>query len=144
MPRLLFTPGPADGLDPIGPADLCRVCVRQSERRPLAVPTGASLRHTARISVAEMPAGRNHPGPGFLAAPRLAAVILPEHNRKHLRSFDPVERPAQRELRRRTVNSWVFAGEDARLRLAIAVLVEIETKWISDTLACFRRENQDA
>ena len=74
----------------------------------------------------------------------LAVFTLPEHHRKRLRTSNPIERPVQQELKRRTVKIRIFPSEDALLRLVSAVLVEIDEKWASDTKAYIKWECQDA
>lgn len=74
----------------------------------------------------------------------LAVFTLPEHHRKRLRTSNPIERSVQQELKRRTVKIRVFPSEDALLRLASAVLVEIDEKWASDSKAYIKWECQDA
>lgn len=74
----------------------------------------------------------------------LAVLSLPEHNRRRMRTSNPMERSVQQELKRRTVRVRVFPGEDALLRLVSAVLVEIDEKWASDTKTCIKWECQDA
>lgn len=74
----------------------------------------------------------------------LAVFVLPEHHRRRLRTSNPMERAVQQELKRRTAKVRVFPNEDSLLRLASAVLVEIDEKWASDTKAYIKWECQDA
>lgn len=79
------------------------------------------------------------------AAPKLAAwleenvpesltvLMLPDHHRKMLRTTNGIERPIQQELKRRTRNVRVFPNTDALLRLASAILVEIDDQWSTAT-----------
>jgi transposase-like protein len=61
----------------------------------------------------------------------LAAFTLPEHHRKRMRTANPIERAVQQELKRRTVKVRVFPSRDALLRLASAVLAEIDDEWLA-------------
>jgi len=74
----------------------------------------------------------------------LAVCTLPEHHRKRLRTSNLIERSVQQKLKRRTVKIRVFPSEDALLRLASAVLFEIDEKWASDTKVYIKWECQDA
>lgn len=74
----------------------------------------------------------------------LAVFTLPEHHRRRLRTSNPMERAVQQELKRRTAKVRVFPSEDSLLRLASAILVEIDEKWASDTKAYIKWERQDA
>ena len=51
-----------------------------------------------------------------------------------------MERGIQQELKRRTVKIRVFPGEASLLRLASAVLVEIDEKWASENKAYIKWE----
>jgi len=73
----------------------------------------------------------------------LAVFTLPEDHRRRLRTSNPIERSIQQELKRRTVKIRVFPSEDALLRLATAILVEIDEKWASDTKAYIKWECQN-
>ena len=55
-----------------------------------------------------------------------------------------MERVVQQELKRRTAKVRVFPSEDALLRLASAILVEIDEQWASDTKAYIKWECRDA
>jgi transposase-like protein len=74
----------------------------------------------------------------------LAVFTLPEHHRKRVRTSNPIERSVQHKLKRRSVRVRVFPGEDALLRLASAVLVEIDKKWASETKPCIKWACRDA
>lgn len=54
---------------------------------------------------------------------------LPKHHQKKLRTTNGIERPIQQELKRRTRNIRVFPNADALLRLASAILVDIDDEW---------------
>lgn len=73
----------------------------------------------------------------------LAVFTLPEHHRRRLRTSNPIERSIQQELKRRTAKVRVFPSEDALLRLATAILVEIDEKWASETTAYIKWEYQN-
>jgi len=73
----------------------------------------------------------------------LAVFTLPEDHRRRLRTSNPIERSIQQELKRRTVKVRVFPSEDALLRLATAILVEIDEKWASETKAYIKWECQN-
>jgi transposase-like protein len=89
------------------------------------------------------------------AAPKLAAWLednipeglavfeLPEHHRRRMRTSNPVERGIQQELKRRTVKIRVFPGETSLLRLASAVIVEIDEKRASENKAYIKWECQN-
>jgi transposase-like protein len=89
------------------------------------------------------------------AAPKLAAWLednipeglavfeLPEHHRRRMRTSNPMERGIQQELKRRTIKIRVFPGETSLLRLASAVLVEIDEKWASENKAYIKWECQN-
>jgi Transposase, Mutator family len=74
----------------------------------------------------------------------LTVFALPEHHHRRMRTYNPMERAVQQELKRRTVKVRVFPGEDALERLVSAILVEIDEKWASDTKAYIKWECQDA
>ena len=59
----------------------------------------------------------------------LTVFNLPREHRKKLRTTNGIERPIQQELKRRTRNVRVFPNPDSLLRLASAVLVEIDDQW---------------
>jgi transposase-like protein len=73
----------------------------------------------------------------------LAVFALPEHHRRRMRTSTPMERGIQQELKRRTVKIRVFPGEASLLRLASAVLVEIDEKWASENKAYIKWECQN-
>jgi transposase-like protein len=80
-----------------------------------------------------------------LAAPKLAhwlehnvpesltVFTLPAEHRKKMRTTNGIERPIQQELKRRTRNVRVFPNTDSLLRLASAILVEIDDQWSTQT-----------
>lgn len=63
----------------------------------------------------------------------LTVFTLPSEHRKKLRTTNGIERPIQQELKRRTRNVRVFPNPDALLRLASAILVEIDDQWSTAT-----------
>lgn len=63
----------------------------------------------------------------------LTCFLLPANQRKKLRTSNGIERPIQQELRRRTVKVRVFPNVESLLRLASAILVEIDDEWTSST-----------
>lgn len=73
----------------------------------------------------------------------LAVFTLPEHHRRKMRTSNPMERGIQQELKRRTAKIRVFPGDGALLRLASAVLVEIDEKWASESKAYIKWECQN-
>ena len=73
----------------------------------------------------------------------LAVFALPEHHRRRMRTSNPMERGIQQELKRRTVKIRVFPGDTSLLRIASAVLVEIDEKWASETKAYIKWECQN-
>jgi transposase-like protein len=73
----------------------------------------------------------------------LAEFTLPEDHRRRLRTSNPIERSIQQELKRRTVKVRVFPSEDALLRLATAILIEIDENKPSETKACINWQCQD-
>ena len=74
----------------------------------------------------------------------LAVFTLPEHNRRRLRTSNPMERAVQQELKRRTVKLRVFPNEDALLRLVTAILFEIDENLASDNKGNIKWECQKA
>ena len=63
----------------------------------------------------------------------LVVFKLPEAHRKRMRTSNGIERPVQQELKRRTYKVRVFPNVESLLRLASAVLVEIDEKWQTDS-----------
>lgn len=63
----------------------------------------------------------------------LTVFMLPAEHRKKMRTTNGIERPIQQELKRRTRNVRVFPNTDALLRLASAILVEIDDNWNTQT-----------
>lgn len=63
----------------------------------------------------------------------LTVFAFPEHTRRRLRTANPIERAIQQELKRRTAKVRVFPNRDALIRLASAVLVEIDEEWAAST-----------
>lgn len=59
----------------------------------------------------------------------LTVFTLPAQHRKKLRTTNGIERPIQQELKRRTRNVRVFPNAESLLRLASAILVEIDDEW---------------
>jgi transposase-like protein len=59
----------------------------------------------------------------------LTVFILPGEHRKKMRTTNGIERPIQQELKRRTRNVRVFPNIESLLRLASAILVEIDDTW---------------
>lgn len=58
----------------------------------------------------------------------LTVFLLPDHQRKKLKSTNMVER-LNREIKRRTRVASLFPNEASLLRLAIAILVETSEEW---------------
>jgi transposase-like protein len=63
----------------------------------------------------------------------LTVLALPLEQRKKLRTSNGIERPIQQELKRRTRKIRVFPNPDSLLRLATAILVEIDDQWTAST-----------
>ncbi len=61
-----------------------------------------------------------------------AVFTLPEQHRIRMRTSNPIERGIQLELARRTNKIPVFPNEASLLRLATAILVEIDDKWAAN------------
>ncbi len=59
----------------------------------------------------------------------LTVFALPTAHRRKLRTTNGIERPIQQELKRRTRSVRVFPNPDSLLRLASAILIEIDEKW---------------
>ena len=65
-----------------------------------------------------------------LKAPEgLAAFKLPRAHQRPMRTSNPIERSIQQELKRRTRKIRVFPNEASLVRLASAILVEIDEQW---------------
>ncbi len=63
----------------------------------------------------------------------LTVFNLPTEHRKRMRTTNGIERPIQQELKRRTRNVRVFPNTQSLLRLASAILVEIDDQWSTAT-----------
>ena len=74
----------------------------------------------------------------------LAVFTLPEPHRRRLRTANPIERAIQQEIKRRTSKVRVFPNRDALLRLASAVLVEIDEDWATSDRIYINWDNPDA
>lgn len=61
-----------------------------------------------------------------------AVFTLPEKHRIKMRTSNPIERAIQLELARRTKKIPIFPNEASLLRLATAILVEIDEKWAAN------------
>jgi transposase-like protein len=59
----------------------------------------------------------------------LAAFKLPREHWRPMRTSNPIERAIQQELKRRTRKIRVFPNEASLVRLASAILVEIDEQW---------------
>ncbi|MEN8213548.1 MAG: transposase [Pseudomonadota bacterium] len=59
----------------------------------------------------------------------LTVFSLPEAHRKRMRTSNSIERSIQHELKRRTQLVRVFPNRESQLRLASAILVEIDEEW---------------
>jgi len=73
----------------------------------------------------------------------LAVFSLPQHHRRRMRTSNPIERPIQQEIKRRTQKVRVFPNEKSLERLVSAVLVEIDEKWATADKAYIKWEKQD-
>ena len=58
-----------------------------------------------------------------------AVFALPHAHRRSMRTSNPMERAIQQELKRRTRIVRVFPNTASLLRLASAVLIQIDEKW---------------
>jgi transposase-like protein len=74
----------------------------------------------------------------------LAVFSLPEPHRRRLRTANPIERAIQQEIKRRTAKVRVFPNRDALLRLASAILVEIDEEWATADRVYINWNPQDA
>ena len=74
----------------------------------------------------------------------LAVFSLPEPHRRRLRTANPIERAIQQEIKRRTAKVRVFPNRDALLRLASAILVEIDEEWATSDRLYVNWNPQDA
>lgn len=74
----------------------------------------------------------------------LAVFSLPEPHRRRLRTANPIERAIQQEIKRRTVKVRVFPNHDALVRLASAILVEIDEEWATSDRIYVTWNPQDA
>jgi putative transposase len=74
----------------------------------------------------------------------LAVFSLPEPHRRRLRTANPIERAIQQEIKRRTVKIRVFPNHDALVRLASAILVEIDEEWATSDRLYVTWNPQDA
>jgi transposase-like protein len=59
----------------------------------------------------------------------LNVFALPEEHRKRMRTSNAIERCVQQELKRRTRKIRVFPNPESLLRLATAILQEIDEAW---------------
>src|SRR5512147_2187490 len=74
----------------------------------------------------------------------LAVLTLPEPHRRRMRTANPIERAIQQEIKRRTSKVRVFPNRDALLRLATAVLVEIDEDWATSDRIYINWHSPDA
>ena len=61
-----------------------------------------------------------------------------------MRTANPIERAIQQEVKRRTNKVRVFPNRDALLRLATAVLVEIDEDWVTSNRIYINWDKPDA
>ena len=73
----------------------------------------------------------------------LAVFTLPEPHWRRMRTANPIERAIQQEIKRRTSKVRVFPNRDALLRLATAVLVEIDEEWATSDRIYITWHNSD-
>ena len=71
------------------------------------------------------------------------AFTLPEPHWRRMRTANPIERAIQQEIKRRTSKVRVFPNRDALLRLATAVLVEIDEDWATSNRIYINWDNSD-
>ena len=74
----------------------------------------------------------------------LAVFTLPEPHWRRMRTANPIERAIQQEIKRRTSKVRVFPNRDALLRLATAVLVEIDEDWATSDRIYINWDNPNA
>ena len=74
----------------------------------------------------------------------LAVFTLPEPHWRRMRTANPIERAIQQEIKRRTSKVRVFPNRDALLRLATAVLVEIDEDWATSDRIYINWHSPDA
>ena len=74
---------------------------------------------------------------------RFIRGMLPEAHHIRMRTANGIERPMQQELKRRTSKVRVFSNRDSLERLPVAVLVEIDEKWETETNAYIKWEQRD-
>ena len=74
----------------------------------------------------------------------LAVFTLPEQHWRRMRTANPIERAIQQEIKRRTSKVRVFPNRDALLRLATAVLVEIDEDWATSDRIYINWHSPDA
>lgn len=73
----------------------------------------------------------------------LTVFSLPEGHQRRMRTANPIERAIQQEIKRRTRKIRVFPNEAALLRLATAILVEIDEEWTSTNRAYINMEDPE-
>src|SRR5512143_1292721 len=73
-----------------------------------------------------------------------AVFTLPEQHRRRMRTANPIERAIQQEIKRRTSKVRVFPNRGALLRLATAVLVEIDEEWATSDRVYINWHSPDA
>jgi transposase-like protein len=73
----------------------------------------------------------------------LAVFTLPEAHRRRLRTSNLMERAIQQELKRRTAKIRVFPSQESLLRLASAILAEIDDDWAGTERRYIKWENLD-
>ena len=61
-----------------------------------------------------------------------------------MRTATPIERAIQQEIKRRSSQGRVCATRDALIRLATAILVEIDEDWATSTRIYINWHSQDA
>ena len=74
----------------------------------------------------------------------LAVFKLPRDHRRTMRTSNPIERSIQQELKRRTRKIRVFPNEASLVRLASAILVEIDEQWAASQKPYVNFNNADA
>ena len=87
--------------------------------------TQAGLKAARRAILAGVPWQRCQ----FYLSQNAIVFMLPAKHRKILRTTNGIERAIQQELKRRTRNVRVLPNHDSLLRLASAILVEIDDQW---------------
>ena len=69
--------------------------------------------------------------------------MLPKAHRRRMRTSNMIERCIQQELHRRTRVCGLFPNDASLLRLSTAILMELDTKWLTTTKSYLTFEDKD-